>query len=207
MRKIVAGLFMSVDGVMESPEKWIGPYMDAELGGAIGSSFATSDALLLGRRTYETFARSFSGGTEGMAAQMNSTPKYVVSTTLKSADWENSTLICGDVVQEIKKLKQKPGKNIGISGSASLVRWLIKNNLLDELNLIVPPVVVGSGRRLFEDGEASVRISAQHSACRRRSHDCLRGSRNRRSARERASLRRDGVARFPRRIRERDDRA
>jgi len=154
MRKLVAGLFMSVDGVMESPEQWTGPYMNAEVGQAIGAQFAASDAMLLGRRTYETFSRAFAGGTDGMAAQMNASPKYVVSKTLKSADWENTTLICGDVVEEIKKLKAKPGRNIAISGSASLVRWLLRNNLLDELNLIVPPVVVGSGRRLFEDGEA-----------------------------------------------------
>jgi dihydrofolate reductase len=153
MRKIVAGLFMSVDGIMESPEKWTGPYMNGEVGQAIGSQFAASDTMLLGRRTYETFAQAFAGGTDGMAAQMNSTPKFVVSKTLKSADWQNSTLISGDVFQEIKKLKNKPGRNIAISGSASLVRWLLQNNLLDELNLIVPPVVVGSGRRLFEDGE------------------------------------------------------
>lgn len=153
MRKIVAGLFMSVDGVIEAPEKWTGPYMDQEVGGQIGSHFAASDAMLLGRRTYETFAAAFSGGNEGMAAQMNNTPKYVVSKTLKSADWANSTLIDGDLVEEIKRLKQQPGKNISISGSPTLIRSLIANGLLDELNLIVPPVVVGSGKRLFPDGE------------------------------------------------------
>jgi dihydrofolate reductase len=156
MRKIVAGLFLSVDGVMESPEKWTGPYMDQEVGQAIGSQFAASDTMLLGRRTYETFAGAFAGRTDPMAAQMNNTPKYVVSTTLKSADWDNSSLITGDLVEEITKLKKQPGKNIGIGGSASLVRWLLRHNLLDELNLIVPPVVVGQGRRLFEDGEAGV---------------------------------------------------
>ena len=82
---------------------------------------------------------------------MNSTPKYVVSRTLQSADWQNSTLIRGDVVEEISRLKQQPGRNIGMSGSATLVRSLLRENLLDELALLVPPVVVGGGSRLFED--------------------------------------------------------
>jgi dihydrofolate reductase len=153
MRKVVAGLFMSLDGVMESPEKWTGAYMNDEVGQAIGSQFAASDAMLLGRRTYETFAGSFAGRTDPMAAQMNNTPKYVVSETLKSAEWENSTVINGDVVEAIKKLKAQPGKNIAISGSPTLVRWLLRNGLLDELNLIVPPIVVGGGRRLFEGAD------------------------------------------------------
>lgn len=154
MRKIVAGLFMSVDGIIEAPEKWTGPYMDQEVGGQIGSHFATSDAMLLGRHTYETFAAAFAEGNEGMAAQMNSTPKYVVSRTLKSANWANSTLISGDVIEQIKRLKQQPGKNISISGSPTLIRSLIAYGLLDELNLIVPPVLVGSGQRLFLEGGA-----------------------------------------------------
>jgi dihydrofolate reductase len=150
MRKIVAGLFMSLDGVVETPEKWTGAYMNAEVGQAIGSQMAAADAMLLGRVTYQTFAASFSGGNDPMATQMNNTPKYVVSMTLGSADWQNSTLIKGDVAAQLTELKQRPGKNIGISGSATLVRSLLRDSLLDELTLIVPPVVVGGGTHLFE---------------------------------------------------------
>jgi dihydrofolate reductase len=150
MRKIVAGLFMSLDGVVEAPEKWTGPSMNAEVGQAIGSQTAAMDAMLLGRLTYQTFAASFAGGSDPMATQMDSTPKYVVSTTLHSADWQNSTLISGDVAAQLTELKQRPGKNIGISGSATLVRSLLRDNLLDELALIVPPIVVGGGKTLFE---------------------------------------------------------
>lgn len=150
MRKIVAGLFMSLDGVVEAPEKWSGPYMNDEVGQAVGSQIAAMDTMLLGRVTYQTFAAAFGGGSDPMATRMNSTPKYVVSTTLGSADWQNSTLIRGDVVGEITKLKQLPGKNIGMSGSATLVRSLLRDDLLDELSLVVPPIVVGGGRHLFE---------------------------------------------------------
>lgn len=150
MRKIIAGLFMSLDGVMESPETWSGPYMNDEVGQVIGTQMAAIDALLLGRVTYETFARSFAGGTDPMSRQMSGTRKYVVSSSLHSAEWENSTLIAGDVAGEVSRLKRQEGREIGMSGSATLVRWLLRNRLLDELRLIVPPIVVGSGRRLFD---------------------------------------------------------
>lgn len=153
MRKIVAGLFLSVDGVMESPESWTGQYMNDEMGQAIGARFAAADSLLLGRVTYQTFAAAFAGGSDPMASQMNSLPKFVVSTTLDTADWQNSTLIKGDVVQEVTRLKQQAGKNIAVSGSGTLVRSLLRHDLLDELNLLVPPIVVGCGKRLFEGNE------------------------------------------------------
>jgi dihydrofolate reductase len=156
MRKIAAGLFMSLDGVMESPEQWTGPYMNDEMGQAIGAQLAAADTMLLGRVTYQTFAAAFAEGTDPMAAQMNSTPKLVVSTTLGKAEWQNSTLINGDVVTELTRLKQLPGKNIAISGSATLVRSLLYARMLDELNLLVPPLVVGRGRRLFEDDGTQV---------------------------------------------------
>lgn len=158
MRKIVAGLFMSLDGVMEAPETWTGPYMSDEVGQAIGSQMATSDTLLLGRVTYQTFAAAFSGGSDPMASQMNSMPKLVVSTTLTGADWQNSTLIKANVVEELARLKQQSGRNIGITGSATLVRSLLRDGLLDELNLLIPPVIVGRGRRLFEEGGDHLRL-------------------------------------------------
>jgi dihydrofolate reductase len=156
MRKIVAGLFVSVDGVVEAPETWTGPYFSPEIGQHIGSLIGAGDTLLLGRVTYQKFAESFSGDTTGdpMAATMNNFPKLVVSTTLDRAQWQNSTLISTGAAAEIARLKQQPGKNINVSGSATLVGWLLREGLLDELDLLVFPVVVGSGRRLFAaDGD------------------------------------------------------
>jgi dihydrofolate reductase len=155
MRKIYAGLYLSLDGVMEAPEKWTSPYMSDEIGQAIGAQFAVSDALLLGRCTYEEFAAVWPKRTSAefgpLADAMNNTPKYVVSTTLNTVDWQNSTLIKGNVVEELPRLKQQPGKNIAISGSATLVRSLLRDGLLDELQLFVCPIVLGAGKRLFED--------------------------------------------------------
>ena len=152
MRKIVAGLFMSLDGVVEAPNEWVGPYFDEEVGQTVGSLMAAMDTLLLGRVTYEGFAAAFAGQSGGDADLMNSRPKIVVSTTLDKAEWQNSTLLKDNVAKEITALKQQPGQSIGMSGSATLVRWLLREGLLDELVLLVFPLVVGRGQRLFEDG-------------------------------------------------------
>ncbi len=162
MRKIVAGLFMSLDGVVESPEKWQFPYFNDEMGQAVESGMADADTILLGRRTYEEFAAFWpdkTGEDDPFADRMNNTPKLVVSTTLNTVEWQNSTLINGDVVEELSKLKQQPGKNISIIGSATLVRSLLRDGLLDELGLLVHPIVVGSGKRLFEDVSDSVPLT------------------------------------------------
>jgi dihydrofolate reductase len=161
VRKIAAGLFTTLDGVVEAPEKWTGPYFNDEVGQAIGAMMAANDAMLLGRVTYEGFAAAFGGQSGGMADQMNNTPKYVVSDTLSSADWQNSTLISGDVAGQIGGLKQEPGKNIGMSGSSTLVSWLMRQGLLDQLDLLVFPVVLGAGKRLFSelDGEVPLRLA------------------------------------------------
>jgi len=153
MRKIVAGLYVSLDGVVESPEKWTFPYFNDEVGQAIGAQMAESDAGLLGRRTYEQFAAYWPDKTaedSPFADYINNTTRYVVSTTLKSVEWKNSILISGNVAEEITKIKQQPGKNISITGSATLVRSLLRDGLIDELRLLVYPVVVGVGKRLFE---------------------------------------------------------
>ncbi|HEV2253346.1 MAG TPA: dihydrofolate reductase family protein [Streptosporangiaceae bacterium] len=160
MRKIVAGLMVSVDGVVEAPETWTGPYFSPELGQVVGSIMADGDTMLLGRVTYQTFAASFAGNTsDPMAAQLNAVPKVVVSTTLNQAGWENSTLIQRDVAQEITRLKEQPGRNINISGSATLVAWLLRQGLLDELDLLVFPVVVGHGKQLFNADGSTVGLS------------------------------------------------
>jgi dihydrofolate reductase len=152
MRKLVAGLFMSLDGVVESPEQWQSPYFNEEMGHAVGSKMAQADTMLLGRRTYEEFAKFWPNQSSEVpfADQMNTTPKLVVSTTLDTVEWQNSTLLRGDVAQELTRLKQQPGKNINIAGSATLVQSLLRAGVLDELGLLVCPIAVGRGKRLFE---------------------------------------------------------
>jgi dihydrofolate reductase len=154
MRKIVARLFMSLDGVVESPEKWPLRYVDDEVGEAIDAAAAESDALLLGRRTYEEFAAVWPGLNSDlpMADYMNNMPKHVVSRTLDRVEWANSSLVDGDVADAVSELKRRPGRNIQIAGSPTLVRSLLRDGLLDELDLLVHPIVIGGGKRLFEDG-------------------------------------------------------
>ena len=157
MRKVVASELASLDGVMEAPETWHFPYFNDEMGEAIASGMADSDAMLLGRVTYEEFAAFWpsqeGGEDQEFADYMNNTPKFVVSETLQEPlEWNNSTLIKDNVADEIAKLKQQPGKDISISGSGTLVRSLLADGLLDELRLIVHPIVLGSGKRLFEEG-------------------------------------------------------
>src|SRR6266516_2713596 len=152
MRKLTAGLFISLDGVVEAPDQWHFPYFNEEMGSAVQAMMDSSEAMLLGRRTYEEFAAYWPSSTDDFAEHMNGTPKYVVSTTLTSADWQNSTLITGDVSKELTRLKEQPGGNLNITGSGTLVRSLLREGLLDELHLLVHPIVVGAGKRLFDDG-------------------------------------------------------
>ena len=157
MRKIVAAEILSLDGVMESPEKWHFPYFNEEMGQVVGEGFAAADAMLLGKVNYEEWAAFWpeqDPNENPMAAQMNGIQKYVVSTTLEEPlGWENSTLISENVAEKIAELKRQEGGDIVISGSASLVRSLLRYGLLDVLKLMVHPIVVGSGKRLFGDGE------------------------------------------------------
>ncbi|WP_031160242.1 dihydrofolate reductase family protein [Streptosporangium roseum] len=152
MRKIIAGLFMSLDGVVEAPEKWHFPYLNEEMGAAVGSMQAQADTLLLGRVTYESFASVWPHQTGEMADRLNGIRKLVVSTTLEKAEWANSTVLGGDVVEELTRLKRQPGKDISVSGSITLTRALLHAGLIDDLHLLVHPIVLGAGRRLFEDG-------------------------------------------------------
>ena len=152
MRKIIAGMFIALDGVVEAPDQWHFPYFDDEMGAAVQSMMDGSDAMLLGRRSYEEFASYWPTSTDDFADYMNGTPKYVVSNTLTSADWQNSTLVSGDVVKELSRIKEQPGGNLSITGSGTLVVSLLRAGLLDELHLLVHPIVVGSGKRLFGDG-------------------------------------------------------
>jgi dihydrofolate reductase len=155
MRKLVAVELVSLDGVMESPEEWAFSYSNDEMEEANAAGMAASDAMLLGRVTYEGLAAFWPnqpGGTP-LVDYINSVRKYVVSGTLeKPLGWNNSTLIEGDTVEGIAELKRQPGKDITVIGSAALVRSLLGEGLLDELRLMVHPVVLGGGQRLFDDG-------------------------------------------------------
>ena len=158
MRKINAWLFVTLDSVIEAPEEWV--KADDDMFGAIEEDYAKSDALLLGRRTYETFAASWPerGSEVPNADWMNGTRKYVASTTLESPEWNNSTVIEGDVAEAVARLKLEDGKDIMVNGSGALVRTLMRDHLLDELRLFVHPVVLGSGRRLFDDESDPVEL-------------------------------------------------
>ena len=155
MRKVVAVELVSLDGVMESPEEWAPPYSNDEMEEANAAGMAHSDALLLGRVTYEALAAFWPnqpGGTP-MVDYINSVPKHVLSTTLEEPrEWQNSTLIKGNSTEEIARLKRQPGNDITILGSGALVRLLLRDGLLDELRLMVHPIVSGRGKRLFEEG-------------------------------------------------------
>jgi dihydrofolate reductase len=153
-RKIVANYFVSLDGVVESPDQWHFPYFDDQMGAAVGAGFERSDSLLMGGTLYREWADYWPAhADEDFGPVMNGMTKYVVSRTLDKADWTNTTLIKGDdVAARIRELKAQPGKDIAMSGSATLARWLLAEGLLDELNLLVHPIVVGTGARLFPDG-------------------------------------------------------
>ncbi|GII63412.1 pyrimidine reductase [Sphaerisporangium krabiense] len=154
MRKIVASFFISLDGVVEAPDQWHFPYFNDEMGAAIGALAADADAMLMGRVMYDEWSEFWpkQPADEEFAGFINNVRKYVVSTTLDKADWNNSTLVKGDLVEEITKIKQEPGLNINMSGSTNLVRSLLRHGLIDELHLLVHPIAVGTGQRLFEDG-------------------------------------------------------
>jgi dihydrofolate reductase len=154
MRKVIASELVSVDGVIESPERWAFLYSNDEMEEANAAGMAASDAMLLGRVTYEELAAywPYQPGGVPMVDYINSVRKLVVSATLEEVEWNNSTLIKGDVAEEIAELKRRPGKDITVLGSGVLVRWLLREGLLDELRLMVFPVVLGGGKRLFEDG-------------------------------------------------------
>lgn len=168
MRKIIVHEFISVDGVIQAPGGadedtdggfmhggWTIPYFTDEMGGHFLEVIAEADTLLLGRKTWVTHGTAFDPMVDDPFGNvMNAVQKVVVSTTLKNADaWRNSKLISGNVVGEVRKLKEQPGKNILIDGSSVLLHTLIENDLVDEFHLHVHPVVLGGGKRLFPDGK------------------------------------------------------
>ncbi|USG66112.1 dihydrofolate reductase family protein [Brevibacillus ruminantium] len=160
MRKIIVSEFVSLDGVMEDPQ-WTFQFNTDEQNQFKYDELKECDTLLLGRVTYEGFAAAWPKVTnkvaEGVvvpddfADRMNNYPKFVVSTTLQEVSWNNSRLIRGNLVEEVSKLKQLPGKDILVAGSCQLVNTLMEHHLIDEYRLMVFPIVVGNGKRLFRD--------------------------------------------------------
>lgn len=153
MGTIAANFFMSLDGVVEAPDKWHFPYFNDEMGAAVGELTQRSTAFLMGRKLYDEWAAYWPEQDEDdqFAAHINNIPKYVVSHTPRDVTWKNTTLITGDVAGQLRDLKQQIDGSIEMSGCATTVRWLLSENLLDELRLMVHPILVGHGQRLFED--------------------------------------------------------
>ena len=152
MRKIIAGMFITLDGVVEAPEKWNPPYYDDELNQDVMPLLAAAGTHLYGRRSYELFQGVFTGpAAPPHAGMMTATPKVVVSTTLTNPDWGPTSLISSNITAALAALKQQPGQDITVGASATLVRFLLDEHLLDELRLLVHPVVAGTGKRLFAE--------------------------------------------------------
>src|SRR5215217_4731955 len=169
--KLTVNMNVSVDGVMQGlggPEEdpsggferggWAMSYFDSETAALTGQVYQRADAFLFGRRTYEVFAGSWGTGSWGanqgdnpISVALNMRPKYVVSTTLTDPHWADTTVLSGEVAAAIGELKAKPGGELQVHGSGALIRWLLANDLVDEINLLTYPVVVGQGKRLFPD--------------------------------------------------------
>ena len=158
MRKLVESTFVTLDGVISSPEKWGPPYWDEEHNGYAHNLLFASDALLLGRETYQGFAEAWpTRKGDEFADRINSLPKYVASTSLQETKW-NATLIKDDVSGKVTKLKEQPGQNILKFGTGQLDRTLMEHDLIDEFHFWVFPVVAGSGQRLFDGTEVTLTL-------------------------------------------------
>ena len=151
MGKIISNFFISVDGVVEAPDQWHFPYFNDEMGDAVSAGLGTTTAMLMGRKLYDEWAAYWPESTdEPIATQFNNLPKYVISGSLTNPAWNNTTVLPGEA-DAIRRFKESVDGDIGMSGSATTVRWLLANGLLDELRLLVHPIAVGHGQRLFEN--------------------------------------------------------
>ena len=166
--KLTTTTFVSVDGVMQgigSPDEdrsggferggWVAPLFDNEAGTFLNQVYERADAFLFGRRTYQIFAGSWGAwpdpGDDPIWKALHTQPKYVASTTLTDPRWTNTTVLSGELAAAVRELKAKPGRELQVHGSGGLIRWLLDNQLVDEITLLVCPVVVGQGTRLFPD--------------------------------------------------------
>jgi dihydrofolate reductase len=163
MRKIIAGLFISLDGVVEAPDQWHFPYFNDEMGAAVAASLGSANAMLFGRKTYDSFAGAWpereAAGEEDadFAKTLGDMRKIVVSNQQLEFTWRNSELLEGDLVGAVTELKHEPGDGtISMSGSVSVIRQLLGAGLLDELHLLVHPIAIRKGMRLFDEGEAPI---------------------------------------------------
>jgi dihydrofolate reductase len=166
MRKVIAGLFISLDGVVEAPDQWHFPYFNDEMGAAVDASLGSADTVLFGRKTYDSFAGAWpereAAGEEdaGMAKALGDARKIVVSNQQLEFTWRNSEQLKGDLVEAVAALKSEPGDaNIALSGSVSVVRQLLAAGLLDELHLLVHPIAIRKGMRLFDEGESPIPLT------------------------------------------------
>ena len=157
--KVVVTEYITLDGVMENPE-WIGPYFDNDFLKFKYDELFASDALLMGRFTYEYFlpvwlnatAADDAPGQEGFAERVHSLPKYVVSRTINKSEWNNTRFINSNLVEAVTQLKRAPGQDILVAGSGTLIQTLMQNDLVDEYRLLVYPIILGKGKRLFQEG-------------------------------------------------------
>ncbi|MEU6714167.1 dihydrofolate reductase family protein [Nonomuraea sp. NPDC046802] len=166
MKKIVAHLFIALDGVVEAPDQWHFPYFNEEMGVAVNASLGPAETLLFGRRTYDSFAgawpgRELAGGEDApFAKALGDARKIVVSSRRLEFTWRNSEQLGGDLVEAVRALKNEPGDGvIGMSGSVSVVRQLLAAGLVDELHLLMHPIAVRKGMRLFDEGEDAIPLT------------------------------------------------
>jgi dihydrofolate reductase len=166
MGSVIVAMFVSLDGVVEAPEKWSSKYWNDDIEKLKRAElFDAADALLLGRVTYQGFADSWPHRSGEWADRMNSLPKHVASTTLKDLAWNNSHLIKGDLAQHVSKLKQTYARDILVYGGTTMVSALASHNLVDEYRLLVYPVVLGGGKRLFKDGTTATLTLTESRTC------------------------------------------
>jgi dihydrofolate reductase len=161
-RRIVWSEYVSLDGVVDEPGQWSIPYFSDDLAKYKYDELFASDALLLGRITYEAFAAAWPTMEEAegdFAVRMNTLPKYVASTTLENAGWNNSTIIRENVPEEVARLKRQSGQDILVGGSGALAQTLIEHDLIDEIRMLVHPIAVGAGKRLFEGANDAIALT------------------------------------------------
>lgn len=164
MGRIISNFFIALDGVVESPDQWHFPYFDDEMGDVVGAGIESTVCMLMGRRLYDEWAAYWPESTdEPIASHFNAMPKYVISKSLTDPSWNNTTVLPGNP-DAIRRFKDGVDGDIGMSGSATTVRWLLDKGLLDELRLLVHPIVVGSGQRLFEDTSTHKLVLADSAA-------------------------------------------